>query len=82
MNTNKVYQVRSVDDGEEYILTNYEGEWRFETLEEAEELYDYECEEQFDADLRIVRVNWDETRCIDEDEEVEIVVKRRLKLCV
>ena len=71
MNTNKIYQVRSVIDGEEYILTDYEGEWRFETLEEAEQLYDYECEEQFDADIRIVRANWDEDKTIDEDEVVE-----------
>lgn len=75
MNTNKVYQVRVVIDGEEYIQTNYEGEWRFATLEEAEDLFDYVCENEYEEDTRIVRANWDEDKTIDEDEEVEIVAK-------
>lgn len=73
MNANKVYQVRVIEEGEEYILTDYQGEWRFENLDDALVLFDYECEERFDADIRIVRVNWDDNRVIDEDEEVEIV---------
>ena len=77
MNTNKIYQVRVVIDGEEYIQTDYEGEWRFETLEEAEVLFEYVRENEYEEDTRIVRANWDEDRVIDEDEEVEIVVQGR-----
>jgi len=82
MNTNKVYQVRVVIYGEEYIHTDHDGEWRFDTIEEAMELFDYVCENEYDEEIQIVRANWDEDRVVDEDEEVEIVVKRRLKLCV
>ena len=77
MNTNKIYQVRVVIDGEEYIQTDYKGEWRFETLEEAEVLFEYVRENAYEEDTRIVRANWDEDRVIDEDEEVEIVVQGR-----
>lgn len=77
MNTNKIYQVRVVIDGEEYIKEDYEGEWRFETLEEAEVLFEYVCEYEYEEDTRIVRANWDEDKSIDEDEEVEIMVKNR-----
>ena len=71
----KIYQVRSVIDGEEYIQTDYEGEWRFHTLEEAIELFDYVCENEYDEEIQIqiVRANWDKDRVIDEDEKVEIV---------
>ena len=67
MDDNYIYQVRVVIDGEEYIKTNYEGEWRFETLEEAEVFFEYVRKNEYEEDIRIVRTYWNADKTIDED---------------
>ena len=69
----KTYQIRVNENNEDYIQTNCQGEWRFDTLELANAFFDEICRQQYGAHVSIVVANWNEERELDEEETIEII---------